>query len=323
MEPNGQVNLEDGSWTAVRVGPSVVGWAGSYLNVPPPNSPVLVSDINILLGDRILPLDFLEFDKMSMMRDNDNDDDSGIIIHKFGFYARRFAVRVPVGSLDLTDKGEIDFSERSWDTLRTSLRNLFSALKAAIQAELHTRSPVEVIRKLVELQSYGYPMAYYNKLSWRGAHPPMTTKGSEMQTVVIRESSDLALPKGKSLRNLLDADFALPNGEYIPKLSDTSFSLFVNLQSRTSYLRPTSGVPLMAPENVFLIRASSNLEQERAEQLLLDRALLLAFLSAVKPGAMEASIFLCVKGDPLEEWVDGEVLSAREFLKWAGGQHLA
>lgn len=312
------MNLEDGSWTTIRVGPSVVGWAGSYLD-PLPNTPVLISDINILLGERMLPLDFLELDQISMMRRDDDGDDRGVLIHKFGFYARRFVVRVPVGSLDLTDGGEIDFSERSWDTLMTSLYNLFSALRASIQAELHTFSPVEVIRKLVELQSYGYPMSDYNRLSWRGASPPMETKGSGMQAVVIREGGDFGPPNGKFLTNLLDSDFALPNGKYLPRICDTSFSMFVNLQSRSSYLRPKSGVPLIAPENVFLIKAFSDAEQERTERLLLNHHLLLVFLSNVQPVATEVSIFLCMEGDPLEEWVDGEVVSAREFLKWAEG----
>lgn len=315
MKRNEQINLEDSSWIAVRVGPHVLGWVGSYLNDV---APVLTSDMNILMGNTVIPLDFLEFDRASIETGR-NGDDTGILIHRFGFYARRFVIPVPVGSLDMTAEGEIEFSDLSWDTLRTSLHNFFSALIHAVQAELNTLPPAKVVRKLVELQSYGYPMSSYNKLSWRGATPPMTTYGSEMQTVVIKENTNSAPPRRIFLLGLLDADFALPNGEYLPKLCDISFNAFVNLQSRSSFLRPKGGVPLMAPENVFLIRASSDHEREKAEQLLLNRDLLSAFLRDVRPGAQEASVFLCTEGDTLEEWVDGDVLSARDFLRWAEG----
>lgn len=295
------MNLEDGSWTVVRVGPTVVGWIGS--NLPLTRGVVTRNTaINILAGDNLLLLDFLDLDRSAGRGVNLNKLWEELsIINTFGYYARHFAVPVPANALDIKDNGGIDLSQRSIEALCASLYCFFTAMSAAVQAELHLLTPVEVVRKMAELEAYGYPLRYLRKLTWRGGWLLTKFIESGMQVTALKRD---------------DEEFKMLGFTPQENVSDMTFHGFLAHQTRTFFA--DTGTKRIAPENVFLVRASSNVEREEAKRMISNVEKLERFIDEVAPNAQEVSIFLCVEGDPAEEWVDGEVFSARDFLNLTG-----
>lgn len=313
------INLDDEGWSAVKVGPDTLGWIG-------PNTPASTSvrdaTVTILMGDSSFPLDVLGFCVMQQF--SAPDDRFNGFLKSMLAYSRSFVVRVPEGSLDVSDKAmvvvypkpsnvdlppisreNIVFSRLSVDTLLSALMKFFTACTAKIQSELHELdAPVEVVRKYAELSYYRYPEALRGALTWRGRLLNGLSEGTTLRVRAIRVG-------------VFENDYhsILWNLANLP--ASISFSSLVQQQTREVY-----GCSRVSPENVFIVKASSDEEYEMGMDLLRRREIAENYLIAARPDMLDASFFLCQKGDTLEDWIDGEELSLEEFAKVSGSERM-
>lgn len=291
------LDLDSGEWNAVKVGPETVGWIGPHMSF----SRYAHGEVTVLMGDRRLPLDVLDF-----------------LMNRFAFphfprpekvvtallnYNRLFAVPVPADSLDVTDAGKIDFSERSVETLNSALSKFFAACVDRIQAELHALAmPVEVVRKYAELIHHRYYRDYCDALTWRGRPLNEVSKGTQVRVRTIKFVSPDYGYRSVSW-----------NLETVPP--SNSFHSLTQHQTRSEYDNSR-----ILPENVFVIKVSSDEEYEMGRNLLKKEEPVKRYLVATHPNVLDASFFLCQTGDPLEDWIDGEVISLEQFVAVAGSE---
>lgn len=290
------MNLGEG-WKAVNVGPVTVGWVGPY--IPVRSKSYIQAHITAFMGFKSFRLNIVELGLA--LFDIDGFWNNTDIVARMIYSSRRFAIRLPVGSLDLDDRGNIIYSKRSTETLHAALDRLFSAVICEVQAELHTcETPIEVVRKFAEFGAYGYPYEQCEDLRWRGLLLDNLLARTEMLVRVVED-----VPVSVNRNTYRHA--GLGKIRMLPRTS--KFGSFVSWQTRSDYDHTR-----VTPEDVFLIRASSQEEYEQGQQLLQDEVLLWDFLIANGFwSAQDASFFLCPAGDPLEEWVDGTVLTVKDF----------
>lgn len=292
------LNFDDSEeWSAVMVGPLTMGWIG-------PNTPANAvtklahADITILMGDRSFPL---SMETYAWMRFASPDERPEKIVTSMLTYHRRFAVPVPVGSLEVTHEGVLAYSTRSVETLNFALSKFFNACVDKIQSDLNAlTSPLEVVRKYAELCHYGYPKDLRDALTWRGQVLTDVSRGTKVRVRTVK----------------IDADLDHHSGVW--KLESNpppkSFNALVKHHTRFEY-----DSSRIFPENVFILQASSDEEYEMGVSLLKGREVAERYLIVTYPDVLlDASFFLCQTGDPLEEWIDGEVLSLEEFAEPSG-----
>lgn len=296
-----ELNFEDGDWQAVQIGPETVGWIGPHAEKMHPD--LAEAQIRVFTGDETINLNLFALCLALISGGFENTD----IVTKMINYTRRFAVRVPVGSLDSEPGSVISYTPRTTENLHTALHKLFSAASRMIQADLHKcNTPIEVVRKCAELDAHGYPHELWEDFTWRGILLDDLFQRTKMKVRVLKNYAPL--PEGRNPYHNIDfgALRLLPYCSY--------FGSFVSWQTRNGY-----DVSRTAPENVFLIRATSPAEYEEGRQLLQEDTSLTNLLAARKrEGVKDATFFLCPAGDPLEEWVDGEWVTAKGFLDLAG-----
>lgn len=289
------LDLKDGEWSAVQVGPETLGWVGPYMSI---DCALSLADITILMGDNILPLDATVF-SLGLLDPFSQNHFRGSVKSLLN-YCKRFAVHVPAGSLDISDEGEINYSGRSLETLRLVLSKFFAACADEIQANLHTlATPAEVVRKYAELMHYGYPTALCEALTWRGRLLSDIPQGTQVQVQTVRFGAFSTYPYSGhwNLGQVQRSDV---------------FTSLVEWQTRISFDESR-----VIPENVFLVETTSDKEHELGKRLFQTPDLLRRYLTKIRPEVKDASFFLCQTGDPLEEWIDGEVISMKDFSKFA------
>lgn len=292
------LDLESGAWNAVKVGPETVGWIG-------PNRPfarrvmsdVAIADITILMGDSRFSLDVVNFVFMRfILPEHQRPLRPTKLVMAMLHYSRSFTVPVPVDSLDVTDEGEIDFSERSMETLNSALSKFFTACVAKVQSDLHALTISEVIREYAELSHYGYAMDLRDTLTWRGRSLNEVSAGTKVRVGTFKLDG--------SNPGLRSAYWNLGNIPYT-----NCFNVLINHQTASEYN------DYCKPEYVFILKTVSNEEYELAKTLLKRLEIVEGYLAAARPEMQNATFFLCQKGDPLEEWIEGEVLSVEEFAQ--------
>lgn len=294
-----QVDLENGEWDAVKVGPETLGWMG-------PNKPLVgvkrttYADLAVLMGDGQFEVSPLEMAQIAYKSESPESVTTAMMLK----YNRKFAVHVPTGSLDISDTGEIVYSERSKDALYTASTKLFCAVMDRIQSELNAEeTPVGVVRKCAELMLHGYSTYFFIRLSWRGTQLNELLRDSEMLVCVT--SKDDVIP----LVSTSDRYRYMGFGKIRNLHASTPFSSFVDWQMRTHFDNGNT-----VPSNVFLIRASSTEELKQGTYICKSDSLLKKFLAVTgRANISDATFFLTPVGDPLEEWIDGEVLSVKEL----------
>lgn len=309
-------------WTPVRVGPTLVGWIGpraisqsTFGSYKPPYVLVIMEDAEYQMSVEDFEQHCIKELDCASRLENQVDDEFSALMNML-IYRKQFAVPVPVGSLDITDSGEIDYTLRSIATLTGVMPNFFNALAAEVQADLHKcSSPVEVVRKFADLISCNYLAALGAKLTWRGTllNDILQQKKTTMRVKVV----------GRPFQDARYNDFSyvheLRSALPAYSIGSTGFGTFVDWQMRSA-IDPTRTLPgvidstYTLPGNVFHVRASSLEEHVLAEQMFLTRGFLEIYLSAIGHGGEDASFFLSMAGDPMEEWLDGTTISMEEFL---------
>lgn len=290
-----QSDLQSEGWTAVRLGPETLGWAG-------PNTPVLRnhlgSQITILMNGLEYNLDTSALWQVLTLSNDSFTGGGWQIAAKEREYlvqilrwSKCFIIQAPEGSLDVSSS--IVYSEFSVTNLNTILNRFFEALMFDIQRDLNQSTPVEVVHKYVEMNANQSPYVDMG-LKWRG----------ELLDDVIHPQTGKAAPIRKAVTVRRGAT-AL---EYLftPK---ASFRSFVSWQSKQTL---HSNVPHGISENVFIVRLSSPEEMETTSKLLRGSSLH-KFLAKARSDYDDATFFLIFDGDPIEEWIDGEVVGVEEF----------
>lgn len=289
-----ELEFEEGEWQAVQIGPETVGWLGPHL---PLEQDYLQAEIRVLIGERTIDLNVFAL-SLALIGGRAFEDMK--IVTRMIDYHRRFAIRVPVGSLDSEPGSVIVYSPRTLETLHTVLNKLFVAVSFIVQADLHKcKTPVEVVRKCAELDAYGYPYVLWKQFMWRGILLDNLLRNTEMKVRVL--NNDPTSTEDNPYDNNLERITRLPKASH--------FGSFVSWQTRNGY-----DISRTVPENVFLIRTSSQEEYEEGRQLLQDDASLINFLTSTEGEEIkDATFFMCPAGNPLEEWVDGKVLTVEDF----------
>lgn len=284
--------LNESDWNAIRIGPNIVGWVGPEIG--------RARRITVVMGDSHYHFNPRQFSHHYL---DDPDLHVATLSNLFG-YRRYVAVPVPVNSLDITDAGQIDFTMRSGKTLMAALHNFYKALTIEIQADLHTRTPIEAVRKVSELIHSCYTLAPEEKLMW---------KGNSLDEILEQETTmkvKIVMPVGfdscyKGFLGVQELSRTRTEG----LVGSTGFGLFVDWQLRSGFAAWRA-----IPENVIHVRAASLEEYETAERFFATGNRLEQYITKTLPEATEASVFLSMIGDPLEEWVDGETVTVEEFL---------
>lgn len=280
----GQLNYD--ALTPIRVGPTLVGWVGSKM---PKVGSAYDASVTVIMGDNELPVNVHDLQWAYMDSPNSIP---GILekVMQMMFYGKRFVLSIPVGSIDVFPSGEIDYTVRSGESLMAALHNFCAALANDIQADLHTKTPAGVVHKWSELAFHNYPNQLLQDMTWRGKILNDLVQGTAMQARVVRRGFNLPVP-------YLDFMSA-------PKL----FVSLVDWQVRGRF-----NSARVIPENVILVRANSAEEYEQGKSLFETPNLLEQYLILTKPAVQDASFFLCLEGDPLEDWIDGERVRMDEF----------
>lgn len=292
-----EIETDEGQWRAVQVGTETVGWIG------PEKQPIyrgfVQARITVLMGDGHYSLNATDLAVATLQHAAHGEEQQSV--NGLLYYSRCFRARVPDASLDLSDVGEVVYSERSIETLNTVLRKLFSATNFEVQSNLHSETPVGVVRKFAELTSYGYPKLFLGEMTWRGKSLNCLLQDTEALVRVIKTEGTTATPNGDRYK---DAGLAIRTFA-----DSTPFRSFVEWQTRTHYSSSRK-----TPENVFLIRASTPQEYAIGRNILQSERLLKSFMKLRSERTSDATFFLVRADDPLEEWVDGEVLSVKKLV---------
>lgn len=298
-----EFDFEGDGWSAVRVGPAVLGWVGPYPeqgNSQQSELALTLASVSIIMGDRKLPLAVQAFSSLFGVSLYERGEDERRADHrerKFTqnmlSYRRCFAVPVPADSLDVTADGRIIFTDRSLDALYTALYKFFTAFVAEVQSDLNTKTPIEVVRKFSELSYYNYPAFVCDALKWRGRKLNDISRGTTMQAKAIRIGQLARYP-------------------YLKLPGSVSFDSFVEWQTRV-VLNPAR----ILPDNVLMVTTSSPEEYELVQSWFDRPGLLEKYWAKIRPEGKDddASFFLCQAGDVAEEWVDGETISMKEFSR--------
>lgn len=299
------VSPEEGNWwEAVKIGPETAGWTGPNITVKHTTS--MPAKITAFMGDEGFSLNLQELG-LAWLGERDPSDKANVF--DWMGYSKHFAVRVPIGSLDIDDRGNVEYSQKSTDILFVMLERLFSALPFEVQAELHKcETPVEVVRKYAELQAHSYPFQV-GELQWRGL--VLNDLVESTATMRVRVVDNYPMPERQNPYRTVGRG----NIKALSRIAD--FGAFVSWQTRNAYVRVGFGPKIRAtPNNVFLIRASSQEEYEEGQKLLEDEVLIWDVLKAKgRTSVRDASFFICPAGDPLEEWVDGEALTVKDIAE--------
>lgn len=284
-------DLDSGEWSAVNVGPLTVGWIGSH-----DFTLTKLADITAIMGGVMLPMDTLQCYSMGYSFPDEGLDNA--FATNMLTYNRRFVVSVPAGSINMTE-GAINYSKQTMEILHTILSNFFTPCVDRIQAEFHLLStPVEVVRKYAELSHYYYPKALRDALTWRGKPLDEVSRGTKTRVRTVRMG---AFDYGHH-----SVSWNLAN--------ESPLGAFNSLVKH--HIRPQYDDQRILPENVFIIKTSSDEEYEIGKTLLAGEEIATEqYLLSNHPNIQDASFFLCPTGDPLEGWIDGEVLSLEEFAK--------
>lgn len=295
-------HLEGSEWRAVKVGPEVVGWAAPYKAST--SRKIIRADITVLMGDGRFDLNV---DKLParLMGPSHNWDGHYITeeLIYFLYYGQSFRLRVPDDSLSVSGAGEIVYSQRTRETLNIGLSKLFNAFRFMVQSDLHAlTTPTDVVRKYAELDAYGYPKSFLRQMTWRGKPLCLLPQESQMLVRVVKDGLTTATPGG-------DRYLHVGLGKLRTLMNSTPFSSFVEWQ-----VRPHYGGYRTQPKNVFFIRASTSEEYETALTIFQSPTLLKKYsVGAGHPDIPDATFFLARAGDPLEDWVDGEVVGVGEM----------
>lgn len=291
------VDLEDGEWQTIQIGPEIVGWVGPHDTVKYQN--FVQAEITVFSGDQKIDLNITALGIALLSIEAYANIEN---VMRMLYYSRRFAIRIPEGSLEDVPGSVITYSPRTTETLHTALDKLFSAVSFMVQAELHEcESPVKVVRKYATLDAHGYPSQLLGELTWRGLLLNDLLTNTELKARVVDYDST-------PVRKAQYRNGNLGSIQMVPDCSE--FGSFVSWQTRSNF-----NYTRAVPENVFLLLASSQEEYEQGKQLLQDETSLTRFLTTVEHKEItDATFFVCPAGDPLEEWVDGEVLSVEDFL---------
>lgn len=307
-------------WDAVRIGQDIVGWLGPIRQDRKVNT--FSADVMLVMGEQSFRLDVREFQwgYVDSHPDFASDKAVGIVLDMLG-YSKRFAVPVPLRSLDVLSDGELSYSVRTVNTVMSALHKFFTALEQEIQAQLHSLSPVEVVRKIAELSSCNYPERFLAQLRWRDASLNERLGGSSIifrmtesivgfsdpAKQVVSRSKSYLYRSNKTARSLL----LLATKTAENKHSSSNFAPFISfvdwqVRSRYNFRRE-------APSNVIHIKASSKEEYKLGKVLFSDSLPVHQYMLVTMPGESDASFFLSMAGDPLEDWIDGKVITVAEF----------
>lgn len=277
---------------AVQVGPEILGWVG-----PDKTGDYIVPEITVLMGDDALHLNITELE-MEMRRNPEGYDVDDLVISMMCYKRNPFFVRVPDETLDVSHHENIIFTKRSADMLRVTLWKFFLVLSAEVQADLHTRTPVEVIRRIAELHYYQYPKALINAMTWRGRIMDDIARGTTMEVQIVKRGYPFS-----SISHEAGTLRKLPGRSMLGSV--------VEWQTRTAIKTNRK-----APINVLHIRAKSSEEFELGKKLFDTPNLLNNYLTTRKH-SFDYTFCLSLIGDVLEEWIDGEELSLEEFIQAA------
>lgn len=293
------------------IGPDLLGWAGPHVHTDRPSESG--ADIAVLMGDGRFDINVADFRRelwsvRETVEDLLNEEDEDLVREGTAYY-RHFRVAFPVGSLDISDVGEIEYSTRTVVTLCIGLTKFFKAMTVMVQSELHAcATPTEVVRKCAELATYKYPSEL---LKWG-----MYWRGMKLR-IVLRQRIEIIAAKPKPEEPYIGLLPAKRHREFGPTgdlQGDTPFRAVVEAHTREDY--GYSGYSFEVPENTFLIRAFSEYEQTMGRTLIGSYDLLKRFSEATGRAMMpDAIFFICTAGDSLEEWVDGEVFSVPELAE--------
>ena len=300
----------------VAIGPNIVGWI--Y-----PQKVLRRSEAFAVMGDRKFPITHYKLneackDISGLLRD------SSLSSRGMLRYCRRFAVLLPPNSVDFCDDGSLDYTERTARTLVEALEKFFRALSHKVQTEINSMSPVEAIRKCAELVACSYPRCFASSLTWRGKTLDELSQGTTMKAKVYKVRSEEEDISYESRMHPYSGCAEFNNlAEQNAAFKETGFSVMAELHVRNRYNRTRR-----SPLNVVHIQASSPEEYSRVDEMLFSFddysiAQLVAeqkmekYLAKAHPDFEEdASFFLSMVGDPLEDWVDGEKVSAEEFCRF-------
>lgn len=311
----GQLNCTEGD--SVQVGPTVVGWVGPKKTDSGVDAGVdsgLDAEVVAVMGD----MEFIV--RYSYLTDAywgtpHFSVETNMIAFDMFHCSKRFVVPLPLGSVDVCSDGSLDYTERSAHTVMNAFETLFTALSRKIQADLNSMTPVEAIRKCAELVACRYPKRFGANLTWRGKSLNDISQGTTMKVQAFRANLDW---NGASYHEKM---YPYAGCWELSILSDeiddpqvmpsTGFTLLAEWQIRNAYDHKRR-----SPNNVIHIRADSTEEYEQADTLLFSNdGLVEQYLAKAQPDALDASLFLSMIGDPLEDWVDGEQISVAEFCR--------
>lgn len=278
-----------GEFSAVSIGPSVVGWVGSDLNE-------FTDDITVRMDSKTYPVHTREF-RWKLLESN-----GSIEVGNLGFDAlrlrKRLVLPVPTGSIDIRrDEMGIIYSDKTVRTIMTVLHNFFVAFSAGAKADLHALSPVEVVRKIANLHVSGYSPDLFGKLAWRGT--PLWQLGNDT-SVAVRAVRLQSYGTSSPYEGRWDVPSLPVTNAGLGSLCATPFGKLVDWQVRSQYDSYRS-----APHNVIHVRADSPEEYELGYNLL--SLVKTGTMQKFLPDASDAAFFLSLAGDPLEEWIDGEM----------------
>lgn len=297
----GQLDYSD--FNAVRIGPEVVGWVGPTR--PDREANTFQSDVIIVMGDKTFRLDVQAFQWGYMETQQPDDfDEIAPVLDMLG-YAKRFIVPVPIGSMDVSSLG-ITYNARSLLTLMAAMRNFSIALTGEVQASLHAMTPVEVVRKFADLVSCNYPDEFARDLVWRGI--ALNELGQNTTMKVRAAASEPSFGSKTPYTGRWTIQELPRTFSALGSRTPTLFNCLVDWQMRSKY-----GFDYTAPKNVIHIRANSLEEYELGDNLLGELKILNKYMAERMPDAPDASFFLSMVGDPLEEWVDGKEISVEDF----------
>lgn len=295
-------------WDTISVGPNLVGRVGPSRDDRKDDT--FSADVTLVMGSQQLHLDINSFQWGYASFHPD--------YHTMGYvedvlemlrYNKRFVVPVPSCSLDISPAGKIEYSAKSVDTVMSALHKFFIALACDVQARLHSLSAVEVVRKFAELTACNYPAKFGRGLTWRGMQLNELLQNTSMKVV----SLDMDYVLDSSYSNYLYAgDWDVNNlprsSSVFGSLLSTPFGSFVDWQTRSRY-----DYTCEAPENVIHIRVHSE-EEYRAGSLMFAKPKpIYKYMQAMMPEAVDASFFLSLAGDPLEDWIDGKTITLADI----------
>ena len=217
----------------------------------------------------------------------------------FSYYTGEVILNLPPRSV-VFDENETFalYSEQNRTTLHEAMNLYTHALHIHLQAELHKRSPHEVMDLLLALMNYDYPDSQLNELSWRGKALVELLRESKASHLYVSDLGPLDM-RAKDLNSRGDeiTDFFALQAVWVKnKLGGEDIKRVFN------------------PSNVFLVTVSQ--DDEFLSKLLFTEANLTCFVKnsgrPINP-KRSTQFFLCEEGDPIMDWTKGTTISLSEL----------